>query len=373
LKKLLVCVVMGFLVCFTGLVWGQDVVRIGANLEMTGAVAAYGQMIWEGVQLARELVPEVLGYKVELVLVDNKSDRVEAANATTRLIDKEKVVAIIGPAISGSMLAVGPICEEKQVPVISATATNPLVTQGKKFVFRACFLDPYQAKAAAAFARNELQAQTVAILSDIAQDYCAALGNFFKEAFIELGGSVVAEQYCRTGDQDFSAQLTTILNANPDLLYIPNYYTETALIVRQARDLGYEGKVLGADGIDVPELVDVGGEAVEGIYFTSHADTTKALTEIGQKYFDLYWEKYNKEPAVFGALGADAYLIIIDAIRRAGVLDPVKIAQAMEDTENLDVVAGTVTVTNGDVAKPVIVKRVEGGKYQFVKAVTVEE
>jgi branched-chain amino acid transport system substrate-binding protein len=364
---------MGFLVCFTGLVWGQDVVRIGANLEMTGAVAAYGQMIWEGVQLARELVPEVLGYKVELVLVDNKSDRVEAANATTRLIDKEKVVAIIGPAISGSMLAVGPICEEKQVPVISATATNPLVTQGKKFVFRACFLDPYQAKAAAAFARNELQAQTVAILSDIAQDYCVALGNFFKEAFIELGGSVVAEQYCRTGDQDFSAQLTTILNANPDLLYIPNYYTETALIVRQARDLGYEGKVLGADGIDVPELVDVGGEAVEGIYFTSHADTTKALTEIGQKYFDLYWEKYNKEPAVFGALGADAYLIIIDAIRRAGVLDPVKIAQAMEDTENLDVVAGTVTVTNGDVAKPVIVKRVEGGKYQFVKAVTVEE
>lgn len=372
MKKLLVVLVVMGLLWSSGLLFAQDVVRIGANLEMTGAVAAYGQMIWEGVNLIRELVPEVLGYKVELVLVDNKSDRVEAANATTRLIDKEKVVAIIGPAISGSMLAVGPICEEKQIPVISATATNPLVTQGKKFVFRACFLDPYQAKAAASFARNELKAQTAAILSDIAQDYCVALGNFFKEAFIAQGGTIVAEQYCRTGDQDFSAQLTTILNANPDLLYIPNYYTETALIVRQARDLGFEGMVLGADGIDVPELVDVGGEAVEGLYFTAHADTTKALTEIGQKYFDLYWEKFNKEPSVFGALGADAYLMVVRAIERVGSLDPVKIAQAMEDTENLEVVTGTVTVVNGDVEKPVVVKQVEGGKYKFVMAVTPE-
>lgn len=351
----------------------EEVVRVGANLEMTGAVAAYGQMIWEGINLVREIIGDVVaGKKLELVLVDNKSDKVEAANATTRLIDKEKIVAIIGPAISGNMLAAGPICEERQVPIISATATNPLVTQGKKFVFRACFLDPYQAAAAAEFARKDLKAETVAILSDIAQDYCVALGNFFKEEFEKRGGKVVVEQNCKTGDQDFSAQLTTIINANPDLLYVPNYYTEIALICRQARDLGYEGIILSADGADAPELFSVGGDAVEGLYHTAIWDATKGLNDIGQKYIDLYKQKFGKDPNMFGALGADAYLVLVNAIERAGSLDSVKIREAIEDTENLDVVTGKVTIENGDAIKPVVVRKVEGGNFVFVKTVAVE-
>lgn len=374
MKRLLGVVLVCTALLFGGVSFAaEDVIRIGANLEMTGAVAAYGQMIWEGINLIREIVGDtVLGKKVELVLVDNKSDKVEAANATTRLIDKENVVAIIGPAISGSMLAAGPICEEKQIPIISATATNPLVTQGKKFVFRACFLDPYQAAAAAQFAREDLKAETAAILSDIAQDYCVALGNFFKEEFEKRGGKVIVEQNCKTGDQDFSAQLTTIINANPDLLYVPNYYTEIALICRQARDLGYEGIILSADGADAPELFSVGGDAVEGLYHTAIWDATKGLNDIGQKYIDLYREKYGKDPNMFGALGADAYLILINAIERAGSLDPVKIREAIEDTENLDVVTGKVTIENGDAIKPVVVRKVEGGKFVFVKTVTVE-
>jgi len=354
-------------------VFGQDTVKIGANLEMTGGVAAYGQMINEGVELIREIVgTEVLGKQIEYVLVDNKSDKVEAANATTRLIDKEKVVAIIGPAISGNMLAAGPICEEKKVPQLSATSTNPLVTQGKKYSFRATFIDSYQGLAGAQYAYKDLGAKTAAILSDIAQDYCVALGNFFKDAYEKMGGKVLTVQHCKTGDQDFSAQLTTILNLNPDVIYLPNYYAEIALICRQARDLGYEGKILGGDGSDAPELVDIGGDAVEGFYFTAHGDTQKALTEIGQKYFDAYRAKYNKEPGVFGALAADCYLIILDAIKRANSFDPEKIAVAIEDTKDLEVTTGKITIENGDALKPVVVKQVQGGIAKLLGTIQVE-
>ncbi|MDK2897333.1 MAG: branched-chain amino acid transport system substrate-binding protein [Candidatus Atribacteria bacterium] len=371
MKKVLgLILVLALLSLSFGVALAQDTVKIGANLEMTGAVAAYGQMVWEGVNLAKEISgDQVLGKNIELVLVDNKSDRVESANAANRLIDYEKVVAMIGPAISGSMLAIGPICDEKQVPVISASATNPLVTQDRKFVFRACFRDDDQAAAAAQFAIEELAAQTAAVLSDIAQDYCVALGNFFKEAFEERGGQIVSDQYCKTGDQDFSAQLTTIINSNPDVLYLPNYYTEAALICSQARDLGFEGMILGADGADAPELVSIGEEAVEGVYFTAHADTAHAITEIGEQFFSLYREKHGREPSAFEALGADAYLIIIDAIKRAGELDPVKIRDAMEDTENLEVVTGIVTIENGDNKKPIVVKQVQGGEFVFVTTI----
>ena len=360
-------------IALTAPVYGQDTVKIGANLEMTGSVAAYGQMINEGVQLIMEIVgTEVLGKKIEYVLVDNKSDKVEAANAATRLIDKENVVAMIGPAISGSMLASGPICEEKKVAQISATSTNPLVTQGKKYSFRATFIDSFQGLAAAQFAYQDLQAKTAAILSDIAQDYCVALGNFFKDAYEKMGGKVVTVQHCKSGDQDFSAQLTTIMNLNPDVIYLPNYYTEIALICRQARDLGYEGKILGGDGSDAPELIAIGGEAVEGFYFTAHGDTQKALTEIGQKYFDAYRKKYNKEPGVFGALAADCYLIILDSIKRANSFDPEKIAAAMEDTKDLEVTTGKITIENGDALKPVVVKQVQGGVPKLLGTIEVK-
>jgi branched-chain amino acid transport system substrate-binding protein len=354
-------------------VFGQDTVKIGANLEMTGSVAAYGQMINEGVDLIMDIVgTEVLGKQIEYVLVDNKSDKVEAANAATRLIDKEKVVAIIGPAISGSMLSAGPICEEKKIPQISATSTNPLVTQDKKYSFRATFIDSYQGLAAAQYAYVDLGAKSVAILSDIAQDYCVALGNFFKDAYEKLGGEVLTVQHCKSGDQDFSAQLTTIMNLNPDVIYLPNYYTEIALICRQARDLGYEGKMLGGDGSDAPELVDIGGDAVEGFYFTAHGDTEKALTEIGQKYFDAYRAKFNKEPGVFGALAADCYIIILDAIKRANSFEPEKVAAAIEDTKDLEVTTGKITIEKGDALKPVVVKQVEGGKAKLLGTIEVK-
>ncbi|HHY47290.1 MAG TPA: ABC transporter substrate-binding protein [Firmicutes bacterium] len=349
---------------------GAEPIKIGCNLEMTGGTAAYGQMAWEGLELIQELVkPEVLGRPVKLVVVDNKTDRVEAANATSRLIEKEKVVAIIGPMISGNMLAAGPIAEKYGIPIIGPSTTNPLTTQGKQYVFRACFIDPFQGTIAAKFAYNNLKARTAAIISDISQDYCVALGNFFAREFTRLGGKVVTTVYLRTGDQDFSAQLTAIKNSNPDLIYMPNYYQEIALAARQARDLGLKQPILSGDGADAPELIQIGGPAVEGLMHTAFWHEKAAVTELGKKYIEKYRAKYGKAPNAFGALAADSYLILLDAIKRANSVDPKKIRDAIEATSGLQVVTGPVTIENGDAIKPIVIRRVEKGEFQYLDIV----
>ena len=256
---------LSFSVCLA-----QDTVRIGVYLPMTGGVASFGQMEWAGIQTANAMKPTVLGRKVELFLVDTKSDKIEAANAVSRLIEKNKVSAIIGEAISGNTLAGGPIAEKARIPMVSPTATNPLVTQGKKYVFRVCFLDTFQGEAAARFAFHNFKARRAAVLTDKSQDYCVGLAEFFKKAFVKMGGKIVAESFCQGGDQDFSAQLSTILAAKPDVLFIPNYYTEDALIARQAKELGLNVPIFGSDGAQTPELIQIGGPAVEGIHFIGH-------------------------------------------------------------------------------------------------------
>jgi len=341
---------------------------IGCNLEMTGQVAAYGQAAWEGIQIISQIVkPEVLGRPVEFSVLDNKSDKIDTANASSRLIERDKVVAIIGPMISGSMLAAGEVCEKKEVPIIGPTTTNPLTTQGKKYVFRACFIDPFQATIAATYCYRDLNARTAAILSDISNDYCVALGNFFKQEFERLGGNVVSLTYCKAGDQDYSAQLTDIKTKNPDIIYIPNYYTEAALAVVQARDLGLKQPVFGADGIATEEFLSIGGKAVEGVMHTTFWHEKAAESELSKKYVELYRAKYgaDDEVNVFGALAADCYLIVLDAIKRAGSADPKKVAEAIEATKDLQVITGSVTIENGDAIKPVVFREVKNGKWDY--------
>ena len=245
----------------------EDAIKIGVYLPMTGSVASYGQMEWEGLQIAKEMQPTVLGKKVELVLVDTKSDKIEAANAVSRLIENDKVVGIVGEAISGNSMAGNPISEAAKIPSVSPTATNPLVTQGKKYAFRACFIDPFQGQVAARFAREQLKADTAAVIIDIAQDYCVGLANFFVKEFVKLGGKVVSTTYIQTGDQDFSAQLSAVQAANPSIIYAPNYYTEDALMAKQARDLGINVPILTGDGAQADPLIEIGGKAVENMYF----------------------------------------------------------------------------------------------------------
>ncbi|HXL04989.1 MAG TPA: ABC transporter substrate-binding protein [Bacillota bacterium] len=352
--------------------YSAEPIKIGFNLEMTGAVAGYGQMGWEGAQLIKELVPlEVLGRPVQFVLVDNKSDRVESSNATSRLIEREKVVAIIGPMISGSMMAAGDICEKKQVPILGPASTNPLTTQGKKYVFRACYTDSFQAKIAAKYAYEDLGARKAAVLFDISNDYCVALGQYFKDSFESLGGKIVAFTPCNAGDQDFSAQLTAIKTQNPDVIYLPNYYEEVGLILRQAKDLGLKQPMISADGVDVPEIFEIAGPAIEGLMHTAHWHEKAGITDIGKKYITAYNAKHSgKEVNSFGALTADCVLMVLDAIKRAGSADPKKIRDALEATENLEVVTGYLSIEKGDAVKGAVIREARGGKWAFKSVVS---
>lgn len=372
-NKNLLAMMMVMTFVFFGMV-GQgvaaDTIKLGAYLPMTGAVAAYGQMEWDGIQIAKEMEPKVLDKPIDVVLVDTKSDKIEAANAVTLLVEKEKVSGIIGEAISGNTMAGNPISEAAKVPSVSPTATNPLVNQGKEYAFRACFIDPFQGEVAARFAQKELKAQTAAVVIDIAQDYCVGLGNFFVKEFVKNGGKIVSTTYIQTGDQDFSAQLSAIQAAKPDVIYAPNYYTEDALMAKQARDLGIKAPILTGDGAQADALIEIGGAAVEGMYFTGHFHKEAATTERAKEYIKLYEKKFNKEADAFGALGADAYFLLVDAIKRAGSTDPIKVREALAKTKDFQGVSGLITMgPNGNPIKSMVINKVANGKFAYVTTV----
>jgi branched-chain amino acid transport system substrate-binding protein len=369
MRKLFICLVaLSLVFCFAGPTFAaKDTVKIGVYLPMTGPVAAYGQMEWAGVQTANKLMPKVLGKKVELFLVDTKSDKIEAANAVDRLIKKNKVHAIIGEAISGNTLAGGPIADKAKKPMVSPTATNPLVTQNKKYVFRVCFIDPFQGEAAAKYAYDTLGAKKAAILVDIAQDYCVGLANFFAKSFIKKGGKIVATAYCQTLDQDFTAQISAIMAAKPDVLYMPNYYTEVALACKQAVELGLNVPIFSADGAQAPELITIGGKDVEGIIFIGHFAREAAATDLAKKYIETYEKDTGKEASAFDALGADAYFVLMDAINRAKSVKGDKIREALASTKNFKAVSGIINIgEDGNAVKSAVLQHVKDGKFAYM-------
>ncbi len=348
---------------------GMADIKIGVYLPMTGGIAAFGQMTWQGIQLAQEERPTVLGEKVDLVLVDNKGDKVESANAVSRLVDQEHVCAIIGAVASSDSLAGGAVAEKKHVPMITPTSTNPLVTIGKKWVFRSCFIDPFQGQVAAKFAYEHLHAKNVAIFMDIAQDYCVGLASYFEKTFKKYPGVSTFREYYNTGDQDFSAQIVDAISRNPDLIYIPGYYSEVALICRQLQQMGYTGKKMAGDGAEAPELMRIGGDSVNGLYITTHFSAKAAASPATTKYVKAYEKKYGKEPDSLGALGYDAYGILLDAIKRAGSTDPQKIRDALAATKNFMGVTGYITIKDGNAVKSAVIKEVKNGQWSFVSVV----
>lgn len=369
MKRLFVVLLaLSIAVCIAGPAFAAtDTVKIGVYLPMTGPVAAYGQMEWAGVQIANKIMPTVLGKKVELFLVDTKSDKIEAANAVDRLIKKNKVQAIIGEAISGNTMAGGPIADKAKIPMVSPTATNPLVTQNKKYVFRVCFIDPFQGEAAATYAYDTLKAKKAAILVDIAQDYCVGLANFFAKSFIKKGGKIVATTYCQTMDQDFTAQISSIMAAKPDVLYMPNYYTEVALACKQAVELGLNVPIFSADGAQAPELIQIGGKDVEGIIFIGHFAREAAATDLAKKYIETYEKDTGKEASAFDALGADAYFVLIDAITRAKSLKGEDIRKALASTQKFNAVSGIINIgEDGNAVKSAVLQHVKDGKFAYM-------
>ncbi len=345
---------------------GQEI-RLGCYIPMTGAAAAMGQVAWKGIEVAQRLQPQVLGRPVRLILVDTKSDRIEAANAVSRLIERDKVAAIIGEVISGNTLAGTPIAERVQMPNITPTATNPLVTQKRQYAFRACFVDTFQGMAAARFARENLQAQTAAVIIDQAQDYCVGLANYFMQEFKRRGGQIVATTYIQTGDQDFAAQISAIKPLQPDLVYAPNYYAEDALLARQMRELGLQCPILTGDGAQVADLVKIGGPAVEGMYFTAHFHREAVAGPLARAFIQAYEADTKREVDAFAALGADCYFLLLQAISKAGTLEGPKIRQALAETKDFPGVSGTLTMgPDNNPIKEVMILKVENGRFTLV-------
>lgn len=355
----------------------SDVIKIGVFEPMTSANAAGGAMEVEGIKLANELYPTITvggkEYKVELVIADNKSDKVEAANAAQRLVDRDKVSVVLGSWGSSLSMAAGPIVQEAKVPAIGLSCTNPLVTLGNDYYFRVCFIDPFQGTVMANYAYNVAKARTAVIVQEVSNDYSVGLAKFFVDNFKKLTGNdaaILATLNYNTGDQDFAAQLTTIKSLKPDVIFAPGNYTESALVMKQARELGITATFLGGDTWETPEFLDVGKERVDGATFSTFFAIEGATSGVSKTFVDEYVKRYNKEPAAVTALGFDGYLVALDAIKRADSLDTVKIRDAIAATAGFEGAAGTVTLDkNGDATKSAFIKTVKGGKFSYLTVV----
>lgn len=350
-----------------------DVIKIGVFEPLTGANAAGGKMTLDGIEMAHAEVGEVLGKKVELVTLDNKGEKVESTNAVQRLVDSEKVVAIIGSYGSSSSMAAGPVVKEAEVPAVGCSPTNPLVTLNNEYYFRVCFIDPFQGAVMANYAVNDLKAKTAAIILDVQSDYSVGLTNYFKKAFIEATGdekSIVAEANFNTGDKDFNAQLTNVQSASPDVIFAPSASGDGALMIKQARDKGITAPFLGGDTWEAPEFISIGGSAVEGAAYSSHFSAEKPLNDVSQKFLEAYKAKFNREADGFAALGYDAYMFVIDAIKRANSADSVAIRDAIAVTKDYIGATGTISLDeNGDANKSAVINQVKDGAFVYLTTV----
>lgn len=347
----------------------QNVVKVGVFLPLTGDNAAGGELELRGIKLANQLHPEVLGKKVELVVADNKSDKAEAASVAARLIEKDKVSVLVGSYGSPLSMAAGNIVKENKVPAVGTSCTNPQVTANNDYYFRACFIDPFQGKVMAEYAHQN-GFKKVAIVQEVSNDYSVGLAKFFREEFVKLTGdenSIVDVANYQTGDKDFTAILTNIKALNPDAVFAPGNFTESALLVKQARQLGIDAQFMGGDTWETQEFIDVGGKDVEGVALSTAFDREKASTEEAKKFLDAYTKEYNGEPSALTAMAYDAYLIAVSGIEKAGTAtDTVKIRDAIAATKDLECVTGMTTLDeNGDPIKGVVIKTVKDGKFTF--------
>jgi len=350
-----------------------NVIKIGVFQPMTGANASGGELEVEGIKLANELFPTVLGKKIELVIADNKSDKVEAANAAERLVNKDQVTAIIGSWGSSLSMAAGPIIKGK-VPAVACSATNPLVTKGNDWYFRVCFLDPFQGQVMATYAATKLNAKTACVIQEISNDYSVGLAKFFMDSFVKLtknDKAILAKPFnYNTGDNDFTAQVTTIAQLKPDVIFAPGNYTESALIIKQARDQGIKIAFLGGDTWETDPFLEVGKKAVEGATFSTFFTSEVAMNKTSEQFLKAYRDKYKKDPAAVTALGYDAYLVVRAAIEKANSLDGQKIRDEIAKTKNFEGAAGNITLDeNGDAVKDAVIKTVKDGKFKYLTTV----
>jgi len=344
-------------------------IKIGLNYELSGAVATYGQASVDGIVMAVDEINAnggINGKQVELVRYDNKSEPAEATTLATKLMTQDNVIAIIGPATSGSFKATIPVADKNKVPVVSGSATADDVTVDssgvKEYAFRTCFNDSFQGVTMANFAANSLDAKTAFVFKDNSSDYAKGLAENFTATFTAGGGSIVAEEAYVAGDKDFNAVLTRAKGMDFDVLYLPGYYEEAGLIIKAARDLGITAPVLGADGFDSPDLLNLGGAAaLNEVYFTNHYSSLDQDPKV-VKFIEEFTAKYGEEPNAFHALGYDTAMFVADAIGRASDLTGEAVKAALAETKDFPAVTGTLSVDeNHNPVKAIVVIGLKDG------------
>ena len=348
-------------------------IAVGEFASLTGGNATFGQSSHNGTALAVDEINAgggvLNGEKLKLLTEDDQSKAGEPANIVKKFISNDKVAAVLGEVASSKSLEAAPICQTSRVPMISPASTNPKVTEIGDFVFRVCFIDPFQGTVMAKFALDTLKAKRVAVLTDVKQDYSQGLAQYFKEYFTSHGGTITSEKSFSSGDKDFKAQLTALKGDKPDAIFVPGYYTEVGLIARQARSVGITAPLLGGDGWDSPQLVPIGGSAMEGNYFSDHysaEDTSPAV----QDFIKKYKAKYNATPDAMAALGYDSAKILADAIKRAGTPDADKLRAAIADTKDYQGVTGKITIDDKrNATKSAVILQVKNKEFKYVATV----
>lgn len=347
-------------------------IPVGQFTSLTGAQATFGQSNDKGVRLAVEEINAaggVLGQPLRIITKDNQSKPGETSTVVRELITRNKVVALIGEVASGRSLEAAPIAQRSGIPMISPASTNEKVTEVGDHVFRVCFIDPFQGTVCAKFARKNLGVTRAAILTDVSKDYSMGLTKSFREEFIRQGGVITAEQSYSGGDKDFNAQLTAIKAGTPQVIFLPAYYTEAPLIMRQARQLGITAPFIGGDGWDSSELVEVGGSAVEGGYFSNHFSEQSRDPRV-VAFVDACRKKYNSTPDAMVALGYDSVYLLADAMKRAGTTDPAKVTAALAATSDFPGVTGRITLdARRNPTKPAVMLQVKNGKFAYVETI----
>jgi branched-chain amino acid transport system substrate-binding protein len=348
---------------------------VGHVASMTGDTATFGRSADQGMRLAIEEINAaggVLGKPIELVTEDDRSVTEEARSAAQKLLQRDQVVALLGEVASSRSLAAAPEAQRAKVPMISPGSTNPRVTEVGDYVFRACFIDPFQGAVMARFAVEELRAKRLAILFDFKQDYSVGLAQFFRETAAKLGAEIVADERYTSGDIEFRAQLTTIRAANPDAIFVPGYYTELGLIAKQARELGIGVPLLGGDGWDSDKTLEIGGDAVEGYYFSTHYASDSDNPRV-QTFVKDFQTKYGATPDAMAALGYDTARIFADAATRAGSTEGAKLRDAIAATSGFEGVTGKISMdAQRNARKDAVVLKIEGGKFRYHRTVSAE-
>jgi branched-chain amino acid transport system substrate-binding protein len=351
----------------------SDVIKVGEVGSMTGTEGTFGVSTHNGIELAIKQINSkggVKGKKLELISMDDQGKPEEAATAVTKLITQNKVAAILGEVASSRSMAMAPIAQQYQIPMISPSSTNPKVTELGDYIFRVCFIDPFQGTVMAKFAAENLKLKKVAILRDVKNDYSVGLADYFAKKFKELGGTIVADQAYSSGDTDFKTQLTNIKGKGPEALMVPGYYTEVGLIARQAREAGITVPLLGGDGWDSPKLAEIGGKSVEGSYFSNHY-SQEDQSAVVQTFVTEYKKAYNAVPDGLAAMGYDAALVLADAMNRAPDLNSASVRTAIAQTVNFPGVTGTITINSDrNAVKPAVVLMVENGQYKYRTTIT---